>query len=223
MDNLKDIFHFFIDGNQRLSKRAAILLFALALLFLVDNHLNFSFNLKTEKKIEQLESINRVIAENKDSTIIADLKDVRRQIFERETFFEKLKKFGISAYRSASEFEFEKQERPVVRQDSKIMYTNFGQFLTVNWGLIIIFFTFCFFGFTTMKKDSVSIASLVIVLVTIFFMMLINANFVSKFQPWRDSALLAYFINVLIGAVPFFIIVGFTLYYRKKAREKYEN
>ena len=76
---------FLFDEHRRLSSKAAVVLFAVIAVFLIDNFLGFSYFYSTEKKVEQVQKLNLIITDTtSDSTTRAFALQLRSEMLDRE-------------------------------------------------------------------------------------------------------------------------------------------
>lgn len=90
MNALDSFINFLLDKERVISAKAAVIVFIILAVVLVDNTLGFTYYYNSGKKIEQIQSLNNII---KDTTTNIQTKDYairqRSEIIKKETFFSK--------------------------------------------------------------------------------------------------------------------------------------
>lgn len=85
MSYIDHITYFLFDENRRLSSKAAVVVFIVLAIFLIDNILGFSYYFSSEKKIEQVQRLTTIIKDaTSDSTTKAFAIELRSEIIDRE-------------------------------------------------------------------------------------------------------------------------------------------
>lgn len=85
MSYIDHITEFLFDEHRRISSKAAVVLFIILSIIFVDNYLGFSFHYNIDKRIEQVEKVNKILSDSLvDSTTKAFALNVRSEIMERK-------------------------------------------------------------------------------------------------------------------------------------------
>lgn len=85
MSYLDHITAFLFDENRRLSSKAAVVFFIVLSILFIDNVLGFSYSFTIDKKIEQVEKLNRVIKDPSTDSITKQFAlSIRKDIIGRQ-------------------------------------------------------------------------------------------------------------------------------------------
>ncbi|MFZ1528906.1 MAG: hypothetical protein WAT19_09150 [Ferruginibacter sp.] len=141
MSYIDHITEFLFDENRRLSSKAAVVVFAIIAIFVVDNVLGFSYYFSNNKKIEQVQKLNSIIQDTtSDSTTKTFAKELRTEIIDRKNVFYQ----AASFFRNIRWTNSKKQTTPVQTQPSDnknlISKSNFWFHLTAGglWYLLAV-------------------------------------------------------------------------------------
>lgn len=99
-----------------------------------------------------------------------------------------------------------------------MIYTTVGQFITVNWWLLLIMVALVYFGATEMKRNAGALFSWIVVHFFLLTCMRGLSWFVGIFQPVTSSTFLAYLLNFFIGLILFLFLIVLAMYRQKKKR-----
>lgn len=153
MELLNSIFNFFTDKSQNLSRKALLIIGGIALLIIIDNTLSFSYYYNTEKRIEQIQGINKII---NDTTITKaerlKLKNLRSELIIRNTWKDK-------TYKLLSEIDFQSESETeeiiaTPSEEPEVNRSYLWHFISSGWVFIFVMIFIPFVGLAD-KKTSI--------------------------------------------------------------------
>ena len=91
------ITEFLFDENRRLSSKAAVVVFTIIALLIIDNVLGFSYYYNTDKKVEQIQKLNIIIKDpTLDNTTKTFALHLRSEIIDRQNVLNQIFYFSIN-------------------------------------------------------------------------------------------------------------------------------
>lgn len=212
---IQKLFDTFFDKSRSLISRLFIFLSFCFFLILVDDYFKFSYNFKINSQIEQIAQIENIIKENKDSSLVVELKEIERTIIDTRTKSDYLTSLFSSLYDAISRHS-ENAARNI--SSSPILH-----YLTSNWLLIY----FVFWMLQGLRRFILTVIIWWILaagmLLVIFFWL--NGILTAAIIPSDINPYLKLLLNVLIQGVfglAFYAIV--TIYGKSAAKKKeYKN
>lgn len=208
---IQKLFDAFFDKSRSLISRLFIFLAVCSLFVLVDDYFKFSYNFKINSQIEQIAQIENIIKENKDSSLVVELKGIERTIIDTRTKSDYLTSLFSSVYEATSRHS-ENAARNM--SSSPILH-----YLTSNWLLIY----FVFWMFQGLRKYILTVILWWIMaagmLLVIFFWL--NGILTAAIVPSDINNYLKLLINILIqGVFGLALYAIVTIYGKSEAKKK---
>lgn len=211
MEFLNSIFHFFTDRTRRLSSKAIISIIVFVLIILIDNTLSFSYYYNTEKKIEQVSNINKILG---DTTLSKpakkELLKLREDIINRKTWKDK-------TWDLVSNMNFTKDNNSIVNQTSEQTEEKVDErsylwhFISSSWLILILLVAFPFIGIFDKKTPlGQAIGILLILEPTLYGLAWILAKIFSFIPIIFNNPTFNYILNAIlcVGIFALFGIFG---------------
>ena len=210
MELLNSVFNFFTDKSQRLSRKAIFIIGGIILLIVIDNTLSFSYYYNTEKRIEHIQGINKIV---NDTTLskqeIAELKKLRKTLISRTTWKDE-------TYRMISEIEFKSEPNEIAEVPKEIIHERsyFWHFVSSGWIFLFAMIIMPFVGLADKKTPLGTTFGILLVIIPMFYgIAWLFAKVFSFIPVLFGNPILNYILN---GILSFLILFLFTKLSSKK-------
>ena len=162
MELLNSIFHFFTDKTKGLSYKATLILTTIVLIILIDNTLSFSYYYNTQRKIEQIDGLNKILSDTTLTDLEKDkLQNLRHNLIRRTTWKDRAWKL-ISEIKFKSENEENLKEPP--KSQKEITRSYFWHYISSGWLFLLLALMMPFIG---LKDKNTSLGTTLGILVIV--------------------------------------------------------
>lgn len=212
MELLNSIFQFFTDKTKGLSHKAILILASILIIVIIDNTLSFSYYYNTQKKIEQIDGLNRILSDTTLTNFEKEkLESLRSKLILRMTWKDK-------TWKLLSEIEFKSEKKSISGENTdkkpEVQRSYFWHFVSSGWIFIIVAL---FMPIVGLKDKSTSLGAVIGILTVILPMFFgiawIYAKIFSYIPVIRGNPIYNYVLNALLC---FLTLLIFGLFLPKK-------
>lgn len=217
MELFNSIFQFFTDNSKKISHKTILVLFSIFTILILDNFLSFTYYYNNEKKITQIESINKVI---KDTTITTKerkmLFSLRDKIISHKTW-----KDNIWDFCTAIDFKNDIKLSPNINENKKNNdFKNFNKvernyyihYISSSWFFLLVILIVTFVGFSDKNTSFLTALMIILFFVIPLFLFLgwIFAKIFSFIPIILDNPVYNYILNFILSLL-LIILFGFLI------------
>tara|TARA_Y100000385_G_scaffold59597_1_gene57714 strand:- start:127 stop:798 length:672 start_codon:yes stop_codon:yes gene_type:complete len=213
MDKLLQlIINFFQNKSIHFGLRTSLFIISIFLLSICDYHLNFTYDIHLNNKIEKLESINNLKKIYRtDSLKFLKMTELENQVYKRRHYLDRFRNLNLNQINIFKKSDTPKIKKPVINTDNTIYNKQtrslFWMILTSSYFLIGLIIVLIIMPFTSyVHRQSNNIIGNIALIILIFGIIYLLTWIAYKIPLILDKPYLNYVLNFLIHSYIIYLI-----------------
>jgi len=213
MDKLLQlIINFFQNKSIHFGLRTSLFIISIFLLSICDYHLNFTYDIHLNNKIEKLESINNLKKIYRtDSLKFLKMTELENQVYKRRHYLDRFRNLNLNQINIFKKSDKPKIKKPVINTDNTIYNKQtrslFWMISTSSYFLIGLIIVLIIMPFTSyVHRQSNNIIGNIALIILIFGIIYLLTWIAYKIPLKLDKPYLNYVLNFLIHSYIIYLI-----------------